>query len=433
MKKGIVILLIFIVFFLLGFYLFFNHKTKDTENFFPSTVNTQPILDVTSAVNSPSTAPLLETSSVIISEETTAAEILIDGIRPSEVKMGSFYFTHLTPDEQSLYRFFYDHVTIFENEIEIESYQFNKVVVNKIVKAMMSDSPELFWLSESFRFYSNVSDIVTKVEFFAQEREAIERANLEINAIAETWIQYANSLPNDYEKIKFIYEQIIHNTDYVPESENNQDIRSVFLQKQSVCAGYAKAFQFLLDRMGIYNLFVGGEISNGNPHAWNMVRLDDKYYWVDATWGDPVFPDASRNDGTISYNYLCITDEEIFRTHIPVFDHTGEIPPFFELPICDSTEYDYYRLYENYIESFDYDYLVNAITDGYWAGKEFYSVKCSSKELWEQIYREIAEGNLLSDVYQSIDAVSNKSGTMTAFYYDDKMCTLKIILFSETE
>ena len=430
MKKGKFILLLLGGILLFFVYRFFSDMPESIESPVSEATTIQATLDATL----PTSFQLIHTpseSSSLSDESDKIPEVTFAGERLSEAKIGAFYFNHLSPEEQSLYRYFYDHVIAYHHTIEIGSYQFDKTTVHKVIKAMLYDSPELFWLSESYHFYTKGSDVVVRIEFAAEEKETIERALLEINAIAEVWIQYANTFATDYEKVKFVYEEIIQNTDYVLESENNQDIRSVFLHKESVCAGYAKAFQYMLDRMGIYNLFVSGKIITGNLHAWNMVRLDDTYYWVDVTWGDPVFPSESKNDGSTSYNYLFITDDEIFRTHVPVFDYSGEIAPFFTLPECHSTDYDYYRLFENYMDAFDYDSILNDIVEGYWAGDAYFMVKCASKELWEQIRAEISEGTLLSDVYKQINDGYQSPGMLTSFFYDDKMYTIKMILFSE--
>ena len=58
-----------------------------------------------------------------------------------------------------------------------------------------------------------------------------------------------------------------------------------------MCAGYAKAYQLILNRMGIECGYITGNAVNdmvSGPHAWNYVRLDGNYYQVDVTWDDPL-------------------------------------------------------------------------------------------------------------------------------------------------
>ena len=70
----------------------------------------------------------------------------------------------------------------------------------------------------------------------------------------------------------------------------------------------------------------------------NLVRIDDSYYYVDVTWGDPVF--ANQMEGqestVMNYNYLCCTEEDLLRPHEP----DGTVP----LPPCTSQAYNYYML-----------------------------------------------------------------------------------------
>lgn len=61
------------------------------------------------------------------------------------------------------------------------------------------------------------------------------------------------------------------------------DLRGVFLNKEAICGGYSKGFEYLLLRMGIENIWVNGYA--GGPHAWNYVNIDDKWYLMDTTWG----------------------------------------------------------------------------------------------------------------------------------------------------
>lgn len=60
-----------------------------------------------------------------------------------------------------------------------------------------------------------------------------------------------------------------------------------------VCEGYSKAFKVLCDRLGIGCVLVEGDAKSSagakaQPHMWNYVQVDGKWYAVDVTWNDPV-------------------------------------------------------------------------------------------------------------------------------------------------
>ena len=99
---------------------------------------------------------------------------------------------------------------------------------------------------------------------------------------------------DDYQKIKYIYDYMIEHTDYRLDAPENQTICSVFLYGESVCQGYAKAFQFLCGRMGIPAVLVTGRVKNGEPHAWDMVLADGEWYYVAPTWGTTTPPGREK-------------------------------------------------------------------------------------------------------------------------------------------
>ena len=62
---------------------------------------------------------------------------------------------------------------------------------------------------------------------------------------------------DDYTKVMTVYTYVIDNTEYVI-SDDDQSIAGAFWKKQAVCAGYAGAVQYLLERLDIPSRFVNG-------------------------------------------------------------------------------------------------------------------------------------------------------------------------------
>ena len=90
---------------------------------------------------------------------------------------------------------------------------------------------------------------------------------------------------------------------------------------RTVCAGYARAFQYLLQQLEIPCYYCTGNA--GENHAWDIVRIGGEYYNVDVTWDDTE---------EIGYDYFNKTDAEFAPTHV----RTG-LSVY--LPACMGTEF----------------------------------------------------------------------------------------------
>lgn len=78
----------------------------------------------------------------------------------------------------------------------------------------------------------------------------------------------------------------------------------------AICTGYAAAFQYLCDLLGVTSIYAdgyAGYATGSTAHAWNMVWLDGAWYHVDVTWMD----NGWGND----YSYLLVSDEQIQADH----------------------------------------------------------------------------------------------------------------------
>lgn len=93
-----------------------------------------------------------------------------------------------------------------------------------------------------------------------------------------------NNYGSNYDKIKRVYKWVCDNVTY-DYSYTQGSIYDAMIDGKSVCAGYAGTFQVIMEALGIECYINEGKV-NGQDHAWNIVKLEGKYYFVDVTWGD---------------------------------------------------------------------------------------------------------------------------------------------------
>ena len=102
---------------------------------------------------------------------------------------------------------------------------------------------------------------------------------------------------SDYQKVKAIYDYICSNVSYDYTNLNDDTYiqkytaYAALIDKTAVCQGYASLLYRMVLDAGVDARVISGDA--GGPHAWNIVRLKDKYYNLDSTW------DAGR--GNYSY------------------------------------------------------------------------------------------------------------------------------------
>ncbi|KAJ53139.1 hypothetical protein BD780_001433 [Clostridium tetanomorphum] len=122
---------------------------------------------------------------------------------------------------------------------------------------------------------------------------------------------------SELEKEYAIHDYIVKNTVYdydnfvkgtVPKEEYYP--YGILLKKKGVCNGYALTMKMLLNKAKIECERVEGTTVDGE-HAWNIVKINNNYYHVDATWDDSL-PDNKEN---VSYKYFNMTDAEISKDH----------------------------------------------------------------------------------------------------------------------
>ncbi|EMY8536226.1 S-layer homology domain-containing protein [Bacillus paranthracis] len=114
---------------------------------------------------------------------------------------------------------------------------------------------------------------------------------------------------DDHEKVKAIHDYVVKHVAY-DTSYKAYTAYEALVNRSAVCQGYALLTYQLLKEAGIENHFVVGT-GDGQPHAWNLVKIENKWYHLDTTFDDPL-PDEQ---GRVTYSYFNLSDEQIARNH----------------------------------------------------------------------------------------------------------------------
>lgn len=290
--------------------------------------------------------------------------------------------------------------------------------IDPIFQSVMLDHPELFFVDGySYKGYTEKNRLIG-LEFsgnYNVDRETAVRKQEEILAAATEILACAPVGADDYEKVKYVYETLIRRTDYNSEAPDNQNIYSVLVGGLSVCQGYAKATQFLLNRMGIECTLVQGTV-RGERHGWNLVKADGDYYYVDTTWGDASY--KSAEDGSIApvreinYDYLCVTTRELLLTHT--------IDPGMEMPLCTATADNYYVRENAYFSQPDEEHLKDLFERADAQHSYFVTLKCENRECYEEILRKLITENGIFSYYpgegKSVVYIQNENQFSLTFW-----------------
>lgn len=318
-------------------------------------------------------------------DETDGAADDGDGISggstsPSEIT-NSYAYGQLNETGKSYYDVIYDAVLHFQESVSLPGTDQN--VLKKAYTALSCDHGELFWLNGySYTSYKKGNKVV-RMDFepvYTMDLDTAKEKQTQIEQVCAEWLSGAAGADSDYQRAKYVFEVLIENVSYVEDAADSQNILSVFLNRQTVCTGYAQAAQYLLKKLGISSCVVTGnayENGTSGAHAWNLVCLEGDYYYMDVTWGNGRHYNAesAREEQFIDYNYLCMTDEEA--------DQFYRADQGISYPACSSLSCNYYVREGRYFDSWDPDAIGAAVLARLTEEGAESSVKFATDELYE--------------------------------------------------
>lgn len=358
--------------------------------------------------------------SIISGEPKEVEELRQMEVAQSEEGHQEYYFKQLTEEEQRVYRELLKGIRAREKEFYLTISDDDSI--DRSYHAVLKDHPEIFWVHNREKIYKTTysdSDYCVFTPGYTYTDGEID----EIQTAMEQSFQEVRALipedAGDYEKVRIVYTYVIDHTQYQT-GEDDQSIAGVFWKKSAVCAGYAGAVQYLLERLDIPCIYVDGSTKGSTEgHAWDIVKIGQEYYYVDATNGDQ--PDFLNGDAaqleehkTIIYDYLCPFPEEYEKTYTPSEELT--------VPACTAKNLDFYVLNQGYFEDYSwqdiYDYCKMRLDNG----AAVVRFKFGSQEDFSEACQELLDDGVVQNVAQyymklhGLGQVEYHYGVMDNFY-----------------
>ncbi len=170
----------------------------------------------------------------------------------------------------------------------------------------LSDQPYEIAIGFTKKDYDTLVNHGVKISFEEETKNKV----LEINERLEKIVQSLNLSENstDQEKLDAILIYILDNLTYdeqvseaITQNIDHESLTESFyeggtlygaLEKDSsICGNYAAMLEALAERTGLQTNFLYSD-----NHAWNLVKIEGDYYYVDATWLDGNKVEVEKNE-----------------------------------------------------------------------------------------------------------------------------------------
>ena len=308
-----------------------------------------------------------ETDVEIVRAEKPTPQYVTDKVDGTKLASEDYLYRNLLsgPHKQA-YDLLHAGLIEAQSSIAMTGVRVSSAELKTIFRYIYYDNPDIFWMTGSYKCFKNGDGTVTKVEpGYNALKNDIPKYKAEIekaaaDALADMW-----SLSEPIDRVKYAHDYLTNTVVYDTGSANNQNLYSALVEKKSVCAGYSKAFQYMMQKVGIRCAYItGGAIPSPGAaqvnHAWNILVLNGEYYAMDVTWDDPV----GVSSGKYYYDYFNVTDTVIGTDHARD-EYSAAIPA------AGGVAFNYANAYKSNKAGTDFGSIQGTLPEGYGTGAGF--------------------------------------------------------------
>lgn len=286
----------------------------------------------------------------------------LDYIKVNKPPNSAYAKAQLSEELQESYDLLDQYVYKFNSEVD--KIKVHKDDFRRLLEHYRADNPQAFWLSSTYQFQSlkQTEEIVSAKLSFSYRKgtetesteftlEQVEQMSAEMERAADEILAGITPEMSEYERVLYLHDYLAMNVKYDDSYEFQHIAYGALVDKKAVCDGYATAMQYLLNKIGIECRIVFGDDKEGLPysHAWNIVKVENKYYHLDVTWDLPM-----ADISTPIYTNFLVDTNQIEKRHIvfsPVGSSTSDEYWYYPaIPETNSSEMNYYRQNGLYVE-----------------------------------------------------------------------------------
>jgi len=245
--------------------------------------------------------------------------------------MEQYYYNTLTKPQQNSYNAIKAGLQSLAPSFPVPLLE-NRELTDVFMKVRL-DHPQLFYAGTfKYRYYPDGSNAEMIPEYLF-EKGKIKDHQKALQARVEKLARPMQKA-TEMEKLLYIHDFICQNVKYDKlKKQYSHEINGPLGHGVGVCEGIAKSVKILCDALNIWCVVA---LAENNPekgvkyrHAWNIVKVDKKYYHIDCT-----FDNSLGNPEEIRYDYFLLNDKQMFRDHERLV---------WKMPACEDGERFYYK------------------------------------------------------------------------------------------
>lgn len=229
-----------------------------------------------------------------------------------------------------------DCLTEHQRLIDLQKFEVEVDDMIYVFKSAIFTHPEIFFVDGNYIDYSYNRELGT-IAFieptYIFTRSKLESYEKKFNKAVDSLLEGISADYSDFDKALMVHDRLAIHCSYKYNDVKSYSAYNALVSKKAVCEGYAKAYSYLLSKLGVRSKIINSEEV---AHCWNMVKLGGSWYHVDVTSDDP----TPETPGFTRHKFFLCSDSLLTSYKITINSKWKNDASYSSDYKCSSTKYD---------------------------------------------------------------------------------------------